>query len=70
MKVQILDLEGTPLGSFGSLRKAAEAMQTNHMKLSRYAKSTDTVFIDYLGIEVEVYSKGLIKEGNVVHPSA
>lgn len=70
MKVQLLDLEGSPLGSFDSLRKAALATETNHMKLSRYAKSIDTVFIEYLGIEVEVFCKGFVKEGRVIHPSA
>jgi hypothetical protein len=70
LKVQILDVNGNPLGSFGSLGKASTALNTNHMKLSRYAKSIDTVFIDYLGIEIDIHCQGFEKQGSVIHPSA
>lgn len=70
MKVQLLNIEGAPLGSFDSIRKAALAIDTNHQLLSRYSKSTDYVFNDYLDIEVDVHVRGVDKEGHVVHPGA
>lgn len=68
--MQLLDLEENPLGSFTSLREAADAVDTNHMLLSRYAKSTDTVFLDFLGIKVDIYCQGFTKEGHVIHPAS
>ena len=44
LKVQIKDIEGKPLASFSSLREAGKALDTNHVKLSRYAKSADCVY--------------------------
>jgi len=70
LKVQVLDVDNNILGSFQSLRKAADALQTNHIKLSRYAKSADSVYIDYLDIKVNISVDGFTKEGAVVHPSA
>jgi hypothetical protein len=67
LKVQITDIEGKPLASFSSLREAAKALDTNHIKLSRYAKSVDCVYIDYLGIKVNVECVGFVKYGKVVH---
>lgn len=68
--MQLLDLEENPLGSFTSLREAADAVDTNHMLLSRYAKSTDTVFLDFLVIKVDIYCQGFTKEGHVIHPAS
>ena len=42
----------------------------DHIKLSRYAKSVDCVFIDYLGIKVVVECAGFSKSGKVVHAGA
>ena len=70
LKVYITDLDHNTLGSFKSLRSAAEALHTNHIKLSRYAKSISTVFIDYLGIEVNIDVDNVTKDGPVVHPNA
>lgn len=70
LKVQLLDEHGTTLGSFDSLRKAAEAIHTNHMKLSRYAKSTDVVYSEFLGINLDIRVEGFSKVGKVIHPSA
>jgi hypothetical protein len=70
LKVQIKDIEGKPLASFSSLREAGKALDTNHIKLSRYAKSVDCVYIDYLGIKVVVECAGFSKSGKVVHATA
>lgn len=40
------------------------------MKLSRYAKSTDVVYSEYLGINIDIHVEGFIKLGKVIHPSA
>ena len=70
LKVQLLDEHGTTLGSFDSLRKAAQAIDTNHMKLSRYAKSIDVVYSDFLGVNLDIRVEGVTKLGKVIHPSA
>jgi len=70
LKVQISDIYHNPLGSFNSLKSAAEALLTNHLKLSRYAKLIDSVYVDYLGIEANVKVNGFTKGGHVIHPSS
>lgn len=70
LKVQLLDEHGTTLGSFDSLRKAAQAIDTNHIKLSRYAKSIDVVYSDFLGVNLDIRVEGVTKLGKVIHPSA
>lgn len=69
LPVQIYDMDSNPLGSFKSLRSAAQELRTSHQLLSRYAKSVSHWHSPHLDIDINIEIKGIDKEGTVVHPS-